>query len=86
MEDAHAAVERYAGSYMKRFGSSSRSADELKTPPVMGTVTDFPVRSSVIVIVSVIWDPLDSDELCVGAFSPRRQIRRSRVLYSTYVA
>ena len=52
MSERHAAVDRYAGSYMKRLGSSSRSAELGNTPPVMGTVTVLPVRSSVIVIVS----------------------------------
>ena len=37
---------------MNRLGSSSRSADEGKTPPLIGTVTVLPVRSSVMVIVS----------------------------------
>ena len=69
MEEAHDAVDRYAGSYMKRLGSNSRNAAELKTPPVMGTVTVFPVLSSVMVIESVMWDLLDRN-FCVRGFSP----------------
>jgi hypothetical protein len=57
--DAHDAVERYAGSYMKRLGSRSRKAADEKTPPSMGTVTVFPVRSSVIVMVSAMRGLLD---------------------------
>ena len=52
MSERHAAVDRYAGSYMNRLGSSSRSAELGNTPSVMGTVTVLPVRSSVIVMVS----------------------------------
>jgi hypothetical protein len=59
MAEAHDAVDKYAGSYIKRLGSSSRRAAEEKTPPSMGTVTFFPVRSSMIVMVSAMWDLLD---------------------------
>ena len=52
MADRQAAVDRNAGSYRKRFLSSSRRAELGKTPSVMGTVTVLPVRSSVIVMVS----------------------------------
>ena len=37
---------------MNSVGSSSRIADAGNTPSVIGTVTDLPVRSSVIVMVS----------------------------------
>ncbi len=50
--ERQAAVDRYAGSYMRRSGSSSRNAAEGNTPSVMGTVTCLPVRSSMIVMVS----------------------------------
>ncbi len=52
MSERHDAVDRYAGSYMNRLGSSSRNAELGNTPSVMGTVTVLPVRSSVIVMVS----------------------------------
>ena len=52
---------------MNRFGSSSRTADDGKTPSVIGTVTVFPVRSSVIVMVSGTCFP--SCHVC-GGFSP----------------
>ena len=55
--DCVAAVDRYAGSYMYRVGSSSRRADDGNTPPSIGTVTVFPVRSSVMVMVSGTWLP-----------------------------
>ena len=35
----------------------SRSADDENTPPSIGTVTVFPVRSSVMVMVSGTWLP-----------------------------
>ena len=57
MSERQAAVDRYAGSYMNRLGSSSRNALLGNTPSVMGTVTVFPVRSSVIVMVSGTWFP-----------------------------
>src|ERR1700750_2074244 len=49
---AHAAVDMKAGSYRRRSGSSSRSADAGKGPLVRGTVTFLPVRSSMMVMVS----------------------------------
>src|SRR4051794_1101694 len=49
---AQAAVDMKAGSYRRRSGSSSRSADEGKVPFVMGTVTFLPLRSSMMVMVS----------------------------------
>src|SRR4051794_16117875 len=49
---AHAAVDMKAGSYRRRSGSSSRSADAGKVPFVTGTVTFLPVRSSMMVMVS----------------------------------
>ena len=59
MADAHAAVDRNAGSYMRRSGSSSRSADDGNTPLSIGTVTFLPVRSSMIVMVSGTRTPFD---------------------------
>src|SRR5215216_3519084 len=67
MFDRHAAVDRNAGSYMNRSGSSSRSAELGNTPSVMGTVTVLPVRSSVIVMVSGTLFP--SRHVC-GGFLP----------------
>jgi hypothetical protein len=49
---AQLAVDMNAGSYRNREGSSSRSAEDANVPRSMGTVTDRPVRSSVIVMVS----------------------------------
>ena len=80
MADAQDAVERYAGSYMNKLGSSSRNAADEKTPPVIGTVTVLPVRSSVIVMVSAMWHLLGTDrEQPFEAFSPTSQARRTVV-------
>ena len=49
---AQAAVDRNAGSYIRRSGSSSRSFDDGNTPFVMATVISLPVRLSMMVMVS----------------------------------
>ena len=67
MDDEHAAVLRNAGSYIRRSGSSSRRADELNTPSLIATVTVFPVRSSMSVMVSAICELL---QLGIGGFLP----------------
>ncbi len=49
---ADAAVDRNAGSYIRRSGSSSRNLEEGNTPFVMSTVISLPVRLSMMVMVS----------------------------------
>jgi hypothetical protein len=58
--DEQAAVDRKAGSYIRRSGSSSRSAEDGNTPSSIGTVICLPVRSSMIVMVSLMSLPVVS--------------------------
>jgi len=61
--------------YDPAFLSSSRRADDGMIPSMIGTVTVFPVRSSVIVMVSGTCFPLI--HVVKGASSPRRRVPRT---------